>query len=351
MNTKLFTAAAAICALAALSCSKMTKPDQAGFSGRDMTGSFEILREGQSKAALLEAREDTEWELYAGPSVEDIDLSKPLARGDGAGAFPLGVPDDKRSYFQLTTPDGNAILAERRLPLEGGYNFRDLGGIRTTDGRYVRWGKLFRSDDMQNLTPADLAYLSSIPLRSVVDFRSTQEIQAAPDKLPDSVKTHYLYSISPGNLMGMVAEGKLPSARELAKMMEKMNEQLVCDKDAVDQYRKFFALLQDEQNLPLSFHCTAGKDRTGMAAALFLSSLGVDEHIILNDYLASNHYLEDKYSALLGEYPGLEPLMEVRAEYLQAGLDKIAEEYGSIEQFLTGPLGVDIEKMKEIYLY
>lgn len=340
-----------MCALTSMSCDRLPKPHKAGYSGCDITREVSIVRDKTTKAASLAVDDNIQWELYAGPAADSIDFSKPTLAGKGEGTFPINVPADRRSYFQIVTPEGGAILAERHLPMTGGYNFRDMGGFRTRDGRHVKWGKIFRSDDMHDLTHSDLEYLSSIPVVSVVDFRSAAEIQAAPDKLADSVKGHYLYSISPGNLREIASGGRLPTEKQMSEAMENINVLLVTDHDAIEQYRKFFALLQDEEKLPLLFHCTAGKDRTGMGAALFLASLGVDERTIMEDYLSSNEYLGNKYGALLSAYPELEPLMTVRKEYLQAGLDRIKQDHGSVENYLTGTLGADMNKMREIYLY
>lgn len=350
MSTTFFSAVMALTALTALSCNSMAKSDKAGYSGRDLAGEFEILRDKDTKDALLTVNANTQWKLYSGPSVDSIDFAKPLITGS-KGIFDLNVPDSVRSYFQVITPDGGAILAERLLPMAGGYNFRDMGGFRTKDGRYVKWGKVFRSDDMHNLTSADLRYLSSIPLVSVVDFRSDTEIQSAPDKLAGSVEGHYLYSITPGDLQQLASGETLPTEDQLTRAMEDVNRMLVTEKDAIGQYRKFFELLEDETKVPLVFHCSAGKDRTGMGAALFLAALGVDDKVIMDDYLSSNKYLSGKYDFLITEYPQLEPLMTVRKEYLQAGLDQIRETYGSIDEYLSGTLGVDLEKIKETYLY
>jgi protein-tyrosine phosphatase len=88
-----------------------------------------------------------------------------------------------------------------------------------------------------------------------------------------------------------------------------------------------------------------------MGAALFLASLGVDEQTIMEDYLSSNEYLGDKYSSLISAHPELEALITAKKEYLQAGLDRIKEKHGSIENYLKETLGVDMDKMKRIYLY
>lgn len=238
----------------------------------------------------------------------------------------------------------------RHVPLKGAFNFRDLGGYKTQDGKHVKWRKIFRSDDLFNLTEEDLTYLSSIPLLSIVDFRSETEVEKAPDKIPSSLKDHYDYKISPGNL-SMSSEMDLSFfATQGDSIMQAINKSLVVDSACVERYRDFFALLQDETKIPLLFHCTAGKDRTGMGAALILFALGVDEETIFEDYLLSNQYLEGKYGEIKKAHPEIASMLGVKREYLQAGIDEIRNRYGSIDSFLTEILNVDLIKFREIYL-
>jgi len=262
----------------------------------------------------------------------------------------LLIDTDKRYYFQLVTDESKTILSEQHLPMYGGYNFRDLGGIRTSDGKYVKWGKIFRSDDLHELTPGDLDYLSSIPLTSIVDFRSEKEMQIAPDKNPASVKKNYPFSITPGNLTSAESVSGF-SIAQMDSVMMNMNELLVSDSACITQYKDFFELLQNEDNIPLMFHCSAGKDRTGMGAALFLFALGVDEETILKDYLLSNVYLRGKYAKYIAEKPNLKPLFEVKPQFLMEGIDKMKNDYGTPQKYIEEVLGVDIQKMREMYLY
>ena len=243
----------------------------------------------------------------------------------------------------------NAPLSERHLPLEGGYNFRDLGGYKTKDGKSVRRGKIFRADDLSGLTEKDLALLKTIPIVTVVDFRSESEIQNAPDKLPESVKEYRPLSISPGSLDASLFLN-LSDSLSAEQMMEQLNTMLVSDSAIVARYREFFALLQNEENTPLLFHCSAGKDRTGMGAALILSALGVDEETIFSDYLDSNTCLEDKYAHIKNAYPELASLFVVKSEYLKSGLEAIKNQYGTIENFLTEILNVDTTKFRDLFL-
>ena len=248
----------------------------------------------------------------------------------------------------LTSGSANSKHS-RILPLEGGFNFRDLGGYESTCGKTVKWGKVFRSDEMGQLTPADLDYLNNIPILTVVDFRSKDEIEAAPDKVPASVVNTYELTINPGNHSSIGDISKLSEANG-EEFMKEINRAMVSNPEIIDIYKAFFAILQDEKQTSLIFHCTAGKDRTGLGAALFLVSLGVDEKIIFEDYLLSNQQLENKYKSITDRLPQLKSLFEVRPQYLQAAFDRIKEDHGSVEIFLRDVLDVDTELMKILYL-
>lgn len=338
------------CAIFFPACNQ-NKPDMtATFEGEDLTQNAQILRDKETKKASIKIDIQGPWQLYYGYSTDSIDFSRPLLTGEGSGEFELNVADSLRSYFELVTDNGKAILTDKHLPMTGGYNFRDLGGVRTTEGRYVKWGKLFRADDLANLTPSDLNYLNYLPVRSIVDFRSQQEIKSAPDRYPKSVMNNFDLSIAPGNLTPDQIMADFTKI-DFAGLMQEINVLLVSDSTAINRYREFFQILLDEDNVPVLYHCTAGKDRTGMATALILLGLGVDEETVINDYLLSKVYLADKYAPMVERYPQMAPLMTVEREYLQAGLDEIKADHGSVENYLKTVLGVDIKKLKSMYLY
>lgn len=334
------------------SCENKGTQTKAEYSGEDISNNVAIIRDKTTKSASLQIYTQGQWTLYAGSSVENIDFDQPIAKGIDSGTFPLNVTDSVRSYFQIVTEKGKAIITDRHLPMTEGYNFRDLGGYRTSDGKYVKWGKVFRSDDLHSLTSEDLHYLSAIPLISIVDFRSEEEINTQPDINPSSVKENYKYSISPGNLMGAVRTDMSKLTTEAVDtLMMGMNELLVSDSSCIREYKEYFKLLQNDSNVPLMFHCSAGKDRTGMGAALFFSALGVDEQTIIKDYLLSNVYLANKYAKYKTDNPNLSGLFEVKSEFLLAGLDKIKNDYGSIDNYLVKVLDVDIQNLRDKYLY
>ncbi len=245
--------------------------------------------------------------------------------------------------FLVTACTPKTKQESRLLPLEGAYNARDLGGYKAADNKTVKWWKVFRSGDLNKLTDEDLNYLASIPLITDIDFRDSAEIAVAPDKKPTSLKNQVFLSIATGNIIDF----KKIDSTSVATLLVEGNKHFV--RDNQEQYRKFFQILMNKGNEPLLFHCSAGKDRAGFGAALFLSSLGVDRETVIQDYLLTNRYLKDKYKPITDSIPYLAPLFEARPEYIQATFDVIDNEYGGMDNYLTNYLQVDLKKMREIY--
>ncbi|TDQ73883.1 tyrosine-protein phosphatase [Sphingobacterium yanglingense] len=340
-----------ICILSILAGLLACNQQQVGYSGEDLTEKVTIMRNKDLNEPKLMLDVVGKWKLYEGKSVGSIDISKPILQGEGKGELVLPESSLYRSYFQLVTSNGSTILAERLLPMKGGYNFRDLGGIKTSDGKYIKWGEVFRTGDWAHLTADDLRYLHSLGLVSIVDFRTEEERIQEPSKVIDSAKV-YNFTIAPGNLsISSLSELISLQKEQLDTIMMDLNRELLSDQMSIKQYQEFFALLQNQASLPLAFHCSAGKDRTGMAAALFLFALGVDEESVLNDYMQSRVFLADKYKKYVDQYPNLEPLLTVKPEYLQSGISYMKKEYGTVESYLEDVLGVDLVRMREMYLY
>jgi len=170
------------------------------------------------------------------------------------------------------------------------------------------------------------------------------------DKIPSSVRKIFPLSIDTGNL-SQERVFAFSESGNLETLMEYMNEALVGDRKCVERYREFFRIIQKENDVPVMFHCSAGKDRTGMAAALILYALGVEEDVIMQDYMMSKDFLKDKYSPIVNKYPKTAPMFTAKPEYLQAGINLIKKEFNSVENYLENVLDVDIEKMKKLYLY
>ena len=245
------------------------------------------------------------------------------------------------------------ILAERQLPLEGTPNFRDLGGYETYDGRRLKWGKLYRSSKLSELTDVDLHRVKRLGITLVCDLRQTLEQELEPSRLgAEHPMKHASLPVTPGSLSNFLEnlQSGIISVDDSASLMQKINREFVVDQ--MPQYAEMFRLLllEDQQVL---IHCASGKDRTGFGAALILDVLGVDEDKIIDDYLLSNKYLapEEEIDRLSREFSDLtgspvseevlRPLLEVRPEYIAACFDEISKRYQSKEHFFETALDLD----------
>ena len=310
-----------------------------------------ITRDPATKAATLTVAQSGRWDLFAGKNVADVDFSRPIASGAGPGKQTLAPAG--WACFALHAEERDEkeplLLAERHLPMAGGYNFRDLGGFAGTNGGRVAWGKFFRTDGLSTLTEGDLAYLTSIPVVTIVDFRTAEENEHAPDKIPASVKNVLRLPIAPGYMSERAARNLEDYASPDEFMLE-MYRDLALDPGITASYRQFFAAVQAEKDIPIIFHCSAGKDRTGLAAALILAALGVDRETILADYEASNRYLGDKYAPYIAKKPYLRGLFTVKKAFLLEAFRLLESEYGSLAAYLETALDVDIAAMRRRFL-
>jgi protein-tyrosine phosphatase len=242
--------------------------------------------------------------------------------------------------------------SQRRLPVSGAANLRDLGGYQTRDGHALRWGVLYRSDALADLSDEDVAYLARLGLRRSVDFRSAGERERDPDRLPGEVSDVWMpisgTGLDPSELRDRLLSGKV-SADQAAGWLVEGNRAFVGEFREV--YARFLRDLGDPSNLPTLFHCTAGKDRTGFAAALVLLALDVPRETAMRDYLLTNEYTGPKTQRMLrtirivslfrADPNGVRPLFEARDSYLGAAFAAIDEIPGGTEGYLRDTLGID----------
>jgi protein-tyrosine phosphatase len=231
---------------------------------------------------------------------------------------------------------------DRFLPLEGLFNVRDLGGYAAGKGR-VKRGLLYRAGDLHTLTGGDRAVLEGRRIKTIVDFRDSAERDYAPDAKLSTVERNRWLPINAGSF-----DLGLKNGAAMETLMEELYT-ILADQ-AREQYREFFSLLAAPPNLPLLFHCSAGKDRTGFGAALVLSALGVDRETIYGDYLLSAQGLAGKYTGIIEESPYLEPIFSVRRAYLAAAFQKIEDAFGGMDRYLREELGADGEALRKLYI-
>ncbi len=264
-----------------------------------------------------------------------------------------GLDPASRHYFHVRDEDGNRFMtAERRVPLEGAVNFRDIGGYKTIDGREVKWGKVFRSDGLARLTEQDHQTMMQMGIERIFDFRTKAEVAEAPDKLPDDG------SIVHVNLP--VTHGKFDFVDAMTRLKKGDSSWLTPDfmvngyirniEDYAMIWGEVINCVADPEGPAILFHCTGGKDRTGTCAALILLMLGVDEETVVKDHQLSNTYIAgmlsgiNKLIASYGVDPDkLVPYLTAPLDCIHALINHIRNNYGSASEYLAAKAGVKKE--------
>jgi protein-tyrosine phosphatase len=245
----------------------------------------------------------------------------------------------------------------RVLPLEGGCNFRDFGGYRTSDGRTVRWRRLFRSGVLTHLSAPAVAEVGALGIRTVCDLRRTEERARHPNPPmgPDVQQLAWdtATETSPIRDQAFAAAATIDEARTAMIVMYqripfRMQQRLAGAFEALERAGEGGCIV----------HCSAGKDRTGVAVALILATLGVPQETIVADYLLTNDAVDlaaqlrdptgtgigfastaTPIRALTG--PAQAAVLDANEQYIRATLDAIATRCGSIEAYLRDELNID----------
>ncbi|MDH3202778.1 MAG: tyrosine-protein phosphatase [Myxococcales bacterium] len=250
----------------------------------------------------------------------------------------------------------------RHILLSGQPNFRDLGGYPSKDGRRVKWGAVYRSGELSQLSASDIDTLGELGIKTVVDLRSPQEVSARGESrtppgarvVPLPIASSEVFS----KLIPMFLEGDF--SRLPPDLLERVNRALVRNFGA--QYGGLLRTLIDRANRPLVFHCTQGKDRAGFGAAMVLSALGVPWETVVEDYLLSNHFRREENDKLLAmirdfasskngeevELSNIEGLLYVKAASLEAAHTEIRALHGDVESFLIDGLGCRLEELERL---
>jgi len=249
----------------------------------------------------------------------------------------------------------------RLLPMDGSHNTRELGGYKTTDGKTIKWGKLFRSDKLSDISKTDQAYLQNLGIKKIVDFRSEQEKAEDPNIIPTGI-SYVEMPISVDGAMRSKIEAVLKGEtdREVQSFLIDANKEFVTN--YADVYENFLRGLIDE-DAPTLFHCTAGKDRAGFAAAITLIALGVSKEDVINDYMKTNAFTQERIEEILGQielmslYQSdveiLRPLLGVEQIYIETAFKTAEDKYGSLENFIRDGLNIsdeDIQKLRNKFL-
>ncbi len=305
--------------------------------------------------------------IYQATHPTSINTDTPLAVVTHAQQITFDQLDPaQRHYFKLRFEGGPhhgqmLTVAEREILLEGGVNFRDIGGYRTADGRYTAWGQVYRAGSLSHLTDADRALLAAMNLQTACDLRTPEEAIEAPDQLPDT--TNYIA------LPIQTQDGRSRQVRNLMKYRGRMDDAVIdiYTRVGIDNNPQVnsnvLRHIANATRRPLVVHCTAGKDRTGIAIALLLALLGVPDDTILADYSLSNRHF-DVFEAIgkqaiapfrvLGvTTERIRPLFTANPVNMAATLAYVRTNYGSVEAYLRtqGSLtDQDIDRLRDALL-
>jgi len=297
--------------------------------------------------------------IYRGESPDGIRTAVPLAEITGGTSVRLsGLPLDRPHFFKLAAPDGSsATVGERRPVVEGAPNLRDLGGYETADGRRVKWGRVYRSSNLGRLTDRGLGQIRRLGIRFVCDFRTEAEAAKMPNRFPDSEAVGYLHlpiqhgDFEPTSVFDRIKQGDYGWISEDFMVRGYI--------DSVERYPavwgRLFALLEDPRRRPLLFHCTGGKDRTGVAAALILLALGVPRDAVVGDYGLSDGYNSDVRRTIYEhltpfrvDIARVEPYFTAPESRLRALLAYIEGRYGSAVDYLMKKAGISGETIARL---
>lgn len=309
--------------------------------------------------------EDGTWLLL----MEDQDKHEPydvyykdaciLQQVTGNQRFSL-VCEEQRPLFRIHMRKRINWLKQRYLPQTGVVNFRDIGGYRNREGMQVRYDCFYRSAPLCNLQEEQIAFLNHLHIQHILDLRSAVEQQGKEDIPLAGAQYHAISGIAFDQ--GMDVQGNFDFANLMKQMdlslLKGMMLQVYAKLPFANPAYQFLVQTLLKEEVPIVFHCSAGKDRTGFGAALILLLLDVDEEVILQDYLLSNHYRKEEnakiYAQLQGNQKDMEALMGVQEIYLKTAFAAIKERYGDYATYFKDEFGIDeasCKRLKKRYLY
>jgi protein-tyrosine phosphatase len=241
-------------------------------------------------------------------------------------------------------------------------NFREIGGLDTSDGKRMKSGILYRSDELSQLTPNDRKIFRGLNIKMVIDLRGVKERKKKIDNIPADLNIP---------VMNIPIDHRNQDLKQMQFFLFLIQKSKEFDFDkymkehyfgtafeCTAQIKDILTLLSDEKNLPALIHCTVGKDRTGFMAAILQLLAGVPRQIVIEEYLVTNKYISTRINQIIrmvrimsffrASIEQIQPMLEVRPDYLNNVLDEIYNKYGSVENYLLTACGVDLEIQQKL---
>ena len=239
---------------------------------------------------------------------------------------------------------------------EGIENFRELGGMVRLDGARIREGLLLRAGHLGHASEADVRRLADMSLALIVDMRDRHERDRSPDKEVPGAENVWLPPVPD---LEAVIPIKSNVPHEVRYVFHEFYRLLSLHPAAIDAYAAFFQRLLAAEGRPVLWHCTQGKDRTGVGTMLLLSALGFEEETVIGEYLLTNRFAARQLEAMRlaraseEELALMAEVFPVREENARYWFDCVRLEYGSVQSYLEMALGLDpeaIARLEQTYL-
>jgi protein-tyrosine phosphatase len=264
----------------------------------------------------------------------------------------------KTQHFE--TPEYGKNEAEKVIQIKKVTNFRTVGNMKNVDGRTLKEGKFYRSAHLHKLNKKSFEEIEKLGIKEIIDLRNSKEIAEKPDQLPSAVNyKKYSAFEDEGDQLAqakkLVLKGKVNASDADKRMISFYREYVTENPETIK--RIITEILESKD--PVLYHCTAGKDRTGITTALILTILKFDKETIYNEYLLSNNYRKELVQKRLRLantlhflYPKmdlkvLEKLSWVEKRYLDAAFEEIDKKYGSADTYIQQALGISDSKRNE----
>lgn len=341
--------------LASLSACNSHSPEIQSACLRDDIGNYIIKWETSPQL-------DGTLKLYISNTPDKFNKSKPVGYVDIKSGITKYVTDDNitRKYFLLSFNDRYfKTVASRPIGMDSVQNLRDLGGYASTDkGKSIRWGKLFRSGRIGKMSSRDSIRLNGLGIKTIIDLRGDEEAAASPIRNEKAQVVRIPIPIKNlSNILDRITEGRVRKGDGTVFMQDLYLQYVTENKE---QFSKALSILEDENNYPIVFACTFGKDRVGFLAAMLMALLDIPRETIYEDYLATNDYFDlQRYSSEVSKLNSdsqetLTVLLTANESFIDLAFRKIEKEYGSIDKYLKNELHISEKqqnKIKEILLF
>ncbi|MDO5858304.1 tyrosine-protein phosphatase [Myroides odoratimimus] len=321
----------------------------------------QVVVSGTKDKVQISFAEKGNYTIYSGKSKQTIDWGKPIHL-KSQQLYEVDK-DSRRPYYAVVNSVQDTIyVAERKIPFDKVHNFRDIGGIKTKDGRVVNWGRFYRADALATIQDSEFDLFNDLGITKVFDLRGAHEVEKAPNNQPKQVKYIHIPVFNEVNAEYFKEIEKKFISGDFT--LEDADQMLLdANRDFASLYTaKFKDLVHQilEEDTPIVYHCSAGKDRTGFTSALLLSILNVDRATILDEYEMTNFYtqhtIEDNIEKMSKLMPGVKKInkeaframMGVKKEFLQMAFDTIDQRYGGMDNYIKNQLGISDQKRKEL---